>query len=136
MSFDKFLTKVFGSSNQRFLKSILPMVDEINSLEAEFGELTDEEIRQRMIELRDEIRTDGAASEPSEEELSNQSSERRRELRRAREKEDIKHLQGVLDDALPEVFAAAREISRRKLGMPRALPASSRRSRTPNPVAS
>ena len=52
-----------------------------------------------------------------EEELTNESSERRRELRRAREKEDIAHLQGVLDDALPEVFAAAREVSRRKLGM-------------------
>ena len=33
MSFDKFLTKLFGSSNQRFLKSIMPMVDTINSFE-------------------------------------------------------------------------------------------------------
>src|SRR6185503_11945200 len=32
-SFDKFLTKVFGSSNQRFLKSIAPVVEKINSLE-------------------------------------------------------------------------------------------------------
>ena len=30
---------------------------------------------------------------------------------------DLKHLQDALDDALPEVFAAAREVSRRKLGM-------------------
>src|SRR5688572_4036484 len=70
-----------------------------------------------MVALRAEILEDAAPSEPSEEELNNESSERRRELRRAREKEDTKHLQDVLDDALPEVFAAAREVSKRKLGM-------------------
>ena len=70
-----------------------------------------------MVELRDEIRADASPSAPSDDELEHESSERRRELRRQREKEDIKHLQGVLDDALPEVFAAAREISLRKLGM-------------------
>src|SRR3954468_22089530 len=70
-----------------------------------------------MIELRAEIAEDAAPSEPTDEELNNDSSEGRRELRRAREKEDVKHLQTILDDGLPEVFAAAREISRRKLGM-------------------
>ena len=107
----------FVDSNDRVVKKLQPLVDEINSLESEYEPLSDEEIRQRMLELRDEIRSDGAPSEPSEDELTNESSERRRELRREREKEDIKHLQGVLDDALPEVFAAAREISKRKLGM-------------------
>ena len=107
----------FVDSNERVVKRLQPIVEQINSLESEFQELTDAEIRQRMIELRDEIREDAAPTEPSEEELGNEGSERRRELRRAREKDDIKHLQGVLDDALPEVFAAAREISRRKLGM-------------------
>jgi preprotein translocase subunit SecA len=104
-------------ANDRTVKRLAPVIDEINSLEAEFRDLTDDEIRQRMIELRDEIREDAAPSEPSDDELNHESSERRRELRRQREKEDIKHLQGVFDDALPEVFAAAREISRRKLGM-------------------
>ena len=107
----------FVDSNDRVVKRLQPVVDEINALEPEFEALSDDEIRQRMIELRDEIRTDGAPTEPSSEEVEHESSERRRELRRQREKEDIKHLQGVLDDALPEVFAAAREISRRKLGM-------------------
>ncbi len=104
-------------NNSREVKKLQTVVEEINSLEAEFSPLSDDEIRARMIELRDEIREDAAPSEPSDEEVNADSSERRRELRRAREKADIKHLQGVLDDALPEVFAAAREISRRKLGM-------------------
>ena len=70
-----------------------------------------------MVALRGEVMAEAAPSEPSGDELDNESSERRRELRKAREKDDFKHLQGVLDDVLPEVFAAAREISRRKLGM-------------------
>ena len=42
MSFDKFLTKVFGSSNQRFLKSIQPLVEKINSLEPSLQKLSDD----------------------------------------------------------------------------------------------
>ncbi|HUG49352.1 MAG TPA: preprotein translocase subunit SecA [Candidatus Limnocylindria bacterium] len=107
----------FVDSNERNVRKLQPVVDEINALEPEFEALSDEEIRQRMIALRAEILEDAKLSEPSEEELEHTSSERRRELRRQREKEDTRHLQGVLDDALPEVFAAAREVSRRKLGM-------------------
>jgi preprotein translocase subunit SecA len=104
-------------SNDRAVKRLQPTVDQINSLESEFEALTDDQIRERMIALRTEIREDAAPSDPSAEETEHESSERRRELRRQREKEDIAHLQAVLDDALPEVFAAAREVSRRKLGM-------------------
>jgi preprotein translocase subunit SecA len=104
-------------SNDRAVKRLQPLVEEINQLEAEFQALSDEEIRQRMVDLRTEIREEAAPSEPAEEEVDSDSSERRRELRRARENEDLKHLQEVLDDALPEVFAAAREVSNRKLGM-------------------
>ena len=32
---DKFLTKLFGSSNQRYLKSIRPVIERINELEPE-----------------------------------------------------------------------------------------------------
>ena len=104
-------------SNERAVKRLQPLVDEINGLEAEFEAMSDEDIRERMLALRAEVREDAAPSAPSEDELEHPSSERRRELRREREKADIGHLQTVLDDVLPEVFAAAREMSRRKLGM-------------------
>ena len=107
----------FVDSNERHVRKLQPVVDEINALEPEFEALSDDEIRQRMIGLRAEILEETAPSEPSEDELEHPSSERRRELRRQRESEDTKHLQGVLDEALPEVFAAAREVSRRHLGM-------------------
>ncbi|CAN5744732.1 preprotein translocase subunit SecA [soil metagenome] len=107
----------FVDGNERNVRKLQPTVDEINSLEPEFEALADEEIRERMVALRAEILEESAPSEPSRDELENPSSERRRELRRQREQEDTKHLQAVLDAYLPEVFAAAREVSRRKLGM-------------------
>ena len=107
----------FVDSNERNVKRLKPIVDEINGLEAEFQALSDDEIRARMIELRDQIREDAAPSEPSPDELNAESSERRADLRKARHKEDVAHLRNVLDDALPEVFAAAREVSWRKLEM-------------------
>ncbi|HVM29958.1 MAG TPA: preprotein translocase subunit SecA [Candidatus Limnocylindrales bacterium] len=104
-------------SNERGRRRIQPLVDEINALEAEFEALSDDQIRDRMVALRDQVREDAAPSEPSREEIEELSSERRLQMRRARQKEDVKHLQAVLDDALPEVFAAAREVSRRQLNM-------------------
>jgi preprotein translocase subunit SecA len=105
----------FVDSNERELHRLRPIVDEINGLEAEFEALSDAEIRQRMFDLRAEIAEDAAPSEPSDDELEHPERERRRELRAAREKADTEHLQRVLDDALPEVFAAAREMGKRKL---------------------
>jgi preprotein translocase subunit SecA len=107
----------FVDSNERAVKRLQPLVDEINGLESEFEALSDEEIRERMVALRAEVLEEATPSDPSEDELEHPSSERRRELRREREKADIAHLQKVLEGVLPEVFAAAREVSRRKLGM-------------------
>src|SRR5205085_2837159 len=52
---DKFLTKVFGSSNQRYLKTLQPLVAEVNELEAQVKKLTDEEMRARISELRGQV---------------------------------------------------------------------------------
>jgi len=107
----------FVDANERIVKRMQPIVEEINALGPEFADLSDDEIRQRMVELRAEIVADATPTEPSPEELDHGQSERRADLRRQRQKEDIKHLQAVLDEALPEVFAAAREISARRLNM-------------------
>ncbi len=112
-----FLSRLSGGSNDANLGRLRPIVARINELEEHYRALTDDEISTEMAELRAEIREDGAPSEPSDEERNTLDTERRRELRRAREKVDLARLREVLDDALPEVFAAAREISQRKLGM-------------------
>ena len=55
MSFDKFLTKLFGSSNQRFLKTIAPLVQEINSLEPSVKALSDDELRARTAIFKERV---------------------------------------------------------------------------------
>ncbi|MEJ7709340.1 MAG: hypothetical protein WKF84_05650 [Pyrinomonadaceae bacterium] len=48
---DKFLTKLFGSSNQRYLKSIRPVIERINELEPEVKQLSDEALARAYTEV-------------------------------------------------------------------------------------
>ncbi|HEY6218125.1 MAG TPA: preprotein translocase subunit SecA, partial [Pyrinomonadaceae bacterium] len=97
MSFDKFLTKVFGSSNQRFLKSIAPMVQEINSLESSIKALTDDQLRAKTAEFKERVQRIVGDTTDKE--------ERKRRERTA------------LDEILAEAFAVVREASIRTTGM-------------------
>src|SRR5882672_8825168 len=97
MSFDKFLTKVFGSSNQRYLKTVLPIVEQINELEPALKKLSDDQLRARTTEFKERIQ---------------------QALSKARDKEERKRLeQEILDEILPEAFATVREASVRTTGM-------------------
>lgn len=51
----KFLTKVFGSNNDRILKKLQPIVDEINQLESRVQALPDEQISQQTAEFKDRL---------------------------------------------------------------------------------
>ena len=48
-----FLTKIFGSSNQRSLKRMQVFVDQINKLESDYQQLSDGE----LAGLRDKLKT-------------------------------------------------------------------------------
>ena len=48
-----FITKIFGTSNDRYLKKIKPIVDHINSLEPKMMALTDTEVRQKTDEFKE-----------------------------------------------------------------------------------
>src|SRR3982750_440618 len=94
---DKFLTKVFGSSNQRYLKTINPIIARINELEPSVKRLSDEELRARTAEFKERVARATADS-------------RDKEDRKRRERE-------ILDELLPEAFATVREASVRSTGM-------------------
>jgi len=91
------ITKVFGTSNERVVKRLLPMVETIGVLEPEVQKLSDEELRARTQEFKARIqaRLDGLTGE---EEIV------------VAEKEG-------LDEILPEAFAVVREAGRRILNM-------------------
>src|SRR5919107_1624149 len=99
---DKFLTKVFGSSNQRYLKTLAPLVQQINDLEPSVKKLSDEEMRARVVELREQIIAEMGDTTAKGEEFV---------------KERKRRTQAALDRILPEVFALTREASVRATGM-------------------
>jgi preprotein translocase subunit SecA len=112
----RFLSR-FVDSNDRELHHLQPLIDEANALEPEIQGLSDEEIRQRFAVIREEVREVAEPDEPSEDELHHPDLERRRELGKERRKKENARIQAALDDALPEVFAMAREAMQRTLGM-------------------
>ena len=48
-----FLTKVFGSKNERELKKLQPTVDQINSLETGMKALSDDQLRQQTVKFKE-----------------------------------------------------------------------------------
>ena len=53
--FPKFLTQIFGSRNDRLLKTYRRTVDQINALEPQFEKLSDSELRAKTDEFRQRI---------------------------------------------------------------------------------
>ncbi len=94
---DKFLTKVFGSSNQRYLKTIDPIIGRINDLEPSVKKLSDDELRARTAQFKEKVARAVADAVDAE--------DRKRKER------------AILDELLPEAFATVREASRRATGM-------------------
>jgi preprotein translocase subunit SecA len=91
------LTKVFGSSNQRYLKTINPIIARVNELEPAVKKLTDDELRARTAEFKQKVE---------------------RAVADARDPEDRKRREkAMLDELMPEAFATVREASMRSTGM-------------------
>jgi preprotein translocase subunit SecA len=94
---DTLLKKVFGTSNDRAVKRLLPSVRAIGSLEPEMQALSDEQLRAKTAEFRGRI---AAALEGITEEKYREEAEKQ-----------------ALDEILPNAFAVVREAGRRVLNM-------------------
>ena len=103
MFFDKILTKIFGTANERIIKRLWPVVAQINSLEPGMKELSDEELRAKTVEFRERIAA-------KLEGISDEDSEKAAEAIRAAEN-------AALDEILPEAFAVVREAGWRAVQM-------------------
>ena len=97
MVFDKVLTKVFGTANERVIKKLLPVVTQIGAFEPEIEKLSDEQLRAKTDDFRSRIAARVAnITDPDE-------------LYKA-ERE-------ALDEILPEAFAVVREAGWRAVKM-------------------
>src|SRR5918999_1563705 len=55
LSLRSFATKIFGSANDRKIKVLRPKVDAINALEPEIEQLSDDQVRARTAEFRQQL---------------------------------------------------------------------------------
>jgi len=112
------LKKIVGSKNQRELKKLWPLVEQINQIEAEYQKLSDDQVRAKTAEFKQRIeasrQTRGvpemyAEARKLDGELRSEDAKTVR--RRAYEQE-----QAILDEVLPEAFAAVKNTCRRMCG--------------------
>ncbi|MGB8645715.1 MAG: preprotein translocase subunit SecA [Anaerolineae bacterium] len=116
--------KVTGDPNNKELKRLQPIVDEINELEPEYQKLSDEALKNKTAEFRSEftqaVAEERRGLEEKKAQLANEAEEDyRRQLEqdvKAREKALLKLEQDTLNDLLPDAFAAVREAARRSIG--------------------
>ena len=112
MFFDKALTKVFGTANERLIKRLMPIVALINALEDDTKKLTDEELRAKTVEFRARIAERVAERLKSFENPDELRAEGRdgdaREVAEKRAKEQAAAEREALDEILPEAFAVVR----------------------------
>jgi len=94
------ISKVFGSKNDRDVKKMAPIVEQISALEAQIKPLTDDQLRAKTDEFRARIRQRVDAI-PDEPDADFDRQKQIEEQRRRAENE-------VLDEILPEAFAVVR----------------------------
>ena len=82
-----FLTKIFGDANEKYLKSIDPIIQEINGLESKFQGFSDEQLKQKTQEFKTL-------------------------LKQAQSGKEIKN---ILEEILAQAFALVREAGKRTL---------------------
>jgi preprotein translocase subunit SecA len=117
------LGKVFGTKNERVVKSLMPQVSAINALEPQIQKLTDAELRAKTDEFRQRIQerlarfTEARAAEVATNASNEDESEPDVDRQKRLEKEQYDALQEVLNEILVEAFAVVREGGRRVLNM-------------------
>jgi preprotein translocase subunit SecA len=95
------IAKVFGTSNERAIKRILPIVEQVNSFESAIQALSDEQLHAKTTEFRQRIEAARSGIEPT------------------KENEDAMYAaeKAALDAILPEAYAVVREAGRRIVQM-------------------
>jgi preprotein translocase subunit SecA len=94
------IAKVFGTANDRAIKRLLPIVTQVNALEAEIQALTDDQLREKTVEFKARIAEAVAPFDPKEQTDEMYAAEK-----------------AALDAIMPEAFAVVREAGRRVVGM-------------------
>ncbi len=118
----KFISKLFGGSKQdKDVKLMQPIVNQVNAVYATLHNLTNDELRGKTIEFREAIHAHLEGINADIDAMKKKAFE----TKNLEEKEQIfeevdvlikerdKHLEEILEEILPEAFAVVRETARR-----------------------
>ena len=95
---NRVMARFIGTKHERDVKKIQPAVGQINALEAEARTLSEEQMRERIAQYRQQVTERLKDADPAEKEYKAQ-------------------LDAALGEALPGTFALVREAGRRLLNM-------------------
>ena len=125
MSLNSFLSKIFGNKSQRDLKEIQPIIDKIKRLQPELKDLSADQLREKINEVRRDIKSATEADENRiaeiRAEVETLEVDKRQplwdELDRC-EKNILDTIEDKLNEHLPIVFATLRETAARFAASP------------------
>jgi preprotein translocase SecA subunit len=116
--------KIVGTKNEREIKRIRPVVEQIAALEPQLEKLGDADLRAKTDEFKKRINEATASARAAFEEAQTRAlaapAEEREDLKTEvenLEKELRQAMADVLHEILPEAFAATREASKRTIGL-------------------
>ncbi|MFL6437767.1 MAG: preprotein translocase subunit SecA [Terriglobales bacterium] len=105
----KLISKVIGTTNERELKRLWPIIGKVNVLEPEMQKLSDAELRAKTDEFRQRIRESIQRAAPNDVQAEPEETS-------TKAKRDPV-LEEALKEILPQAFAVVREAGRRVLNM-------------------
>jgi preprotein translocase subunit SecA len=120
----KIISKFFPSKHEKDVKSVQPLVDEINRLYEEYNSLSDDELRAKTQELKDKIKSEVKEIEDKIFELKEKlktdiEHEERYDIYDELDvlnKDYYETIKQTLDEILPEAFAIVKDTCRRLVG--------------------
>jgi preprotein translocase subunit SecA len=118
------LKKLFGSKHEKDVRALRPLVEEINALYEGYGKLSDDELRAKTVEFRSRIQealketgeTLAAKRAELQKDMDPPARERLMDEIAGLEKERDEITTGMLEELLPEAFAAVKDACRRLVG--------------------
>jgi preprotein translocase subunit SecA len=120
--FNHIMTKILGSKYERDQKAVRPVVEQIKAVSAEIEQLTNDELRQRTLNLKvrlneaikdQQSQIDALRHKADNEKLDVDQRENIYDRIDKLEDEISEKLKGTVDDILPEAFAVVKDTARR-----------------------
>jgi len=118
------LKKIFGDKNEKALKELLPIVDEINEEYKTITKLSDDDLKAKTEEFKEKIRNHTAETRKNIEEIKEKLRADDLDEDRTALYDQLDDLnesldeeyEEILDELLPEAFAVVKETSKRLVG--------------------